>query len=60
MIQELNPAKLALLYRREFEMCQVKKGETIVAVSDLATGASTCRRRSPRPTTSARTSTSCA
>ncbi|HET9350700.1 MAG TPA: hypothetical protein VFO02_05140, partial [Burkholderiales bacterium] len=37
MIQELNPAKLALLYRREFEMCQVKKGETIVAVSDLAT-----------------------
>ncbi|HEU4352477.1 MAG TPA: hypothetical protein VFR66_11450, partial [Burkholderiales bacterium] len=37
MIQELNPAKLALLYRREFEMCQVKRGETIVAVSDLAT-----------------------
>jgi 2,5-dihydroxypyridine 5,6-dioxygenase len=37
MIQELNPAKLALLYRREFEMCQVRKGETIVAVSDLAT-----------------------
>src|SRR5512145_804144 len=37
MIQELNPAKLALLYRREFEMCQVKKEETIVAVSDLAT-----------------------
>ena len=33
----MNPAKLALLYRREFEMCQVKKGETIVAVSDLAT-----------------------
>jgi 2,5-dihydroxypyridine 5,6-dioxygenase len=37
MIQELNPAKLALLYRREFELCQAKKGETIVAVSDLAT-----------------------
>ena len=37
MIQELNPAKLALLYRRQFELCKVKKGETIVAVSDLAT-----------------------
>ena len=36
MIQELNPAKLALLYRREFEMCQVKKEETIVAVSELS------------------------
>jgi 2,5-dihydroxypyridine 5,6-dioxygenase len=37
MIQELNPAKLALLYRRELELCNVKKGETIAAVSDLAT-----------------------
>src|SRR5687767_15642291 len=37
MNQELNPAKLAQLYRREFELCNVKKGETIVAVSDLAT-----------------------
>ena len=37
MIQELNPAKLALLYRKQFELCKVKKGETIAAVSDLAT-----------------------
>ena len=35
--QEVNPAKLAQLYRREFELCQVKKGETISVVSDLAT-----------------------
>ena len=37
MIQELNPAKLALLFRRQLELCNVKKGETIAAVSDLAT-----------------------
>jgi len=37
VIQELNPAKLAQLYRRQFELCQVKKGETIAAVSDLGT-----------------------
>ena len=37
MIQELNPAKLTLLYRKQFELCNVKKGETIAAVSDLAT-----------------------
>jgi 2,5-dihydroxypyridine 5,6-dioxygenase len=35
--QELNPAKLAMLYRREFELCKVKSGETIALVSDLAT-----------------------
>ena len=35
--QEVNPAKLAQLYRREFELCQVKKGETVAIVSDLAT-----------------------
>src|SRR5499426_1529958 len=35
--QEVNPAKLVQLYRRELELCRVKKGETIVAVSDLAT-----------------------
>jgi 2,5-dihydroxypyridine 5,6-dioxygenase len=34
---ELNPAKLAMLYRRQFEMCRVKPGETIACVSDLAT-----------------------
>src|ERR1044071_7815234 len=37
MIQELNPAKLAQLYRRQFQLCSVQKGETIAAVSDLGT-----------------------
>ena len=37
MIQELNPAKLAQLYRKQFQLCDVKKGETIAAVSDLGT-----------------------
>jgi 2,5-dihydroxypyridine 5,6-dioxygenase len=35
--QEINPAKLVQLYRRELELCRVKKGETIAVVSDLAT-----------------------
>src|SRR2546430_10444613 len=35
--QEVNPAKLVQLYRKEFELCRVKKGETIALVSDLAT-----------------------
>lgn len=36
-VQEVNPAKLANLYRRQFELCKVKKGETIACVSDLST-----------------------
>jgi 2,5-dihydroxypyridine 5,6-dioxygenase len=36
-VQELNPAKLAGLYRREFELCKVARGETIAVVSDLGT-----------------------
>src|SRR5437763_13966626 len=35
--QEVNPAKLVQLYRREFELCKARKGETIAVVSDLAT-----------------------
>jgi 2,5-dihydroxypyridine 5,6-dioxygenase len=35
--QEVNPAKLAMLYRRELELCRVKSGETIAVVSDLGT-----------------------
>ena len=35
--QEVNPAKLVQLYRKELELSQVKKGETICVVSDLAT-----------------------
>jgi 2,5-dihydroxypyridine 5,6-dioxygenase len=34
---EVNPAKLAILFRRQFEMCRVKAGETLVCISDLAT-----------------------
>ncbi len=34
-IQEINPAKLALLFRREFMLCDVKPGETIALLSDL-------------------------
>jgi 2,5-dihydroxypyridine 5,6-dioxygenase len=35
--QELNPAKLATLYCREFELCKLKRGETVVAITDLGT-----------------------
>lgn len=35
--QTLNPAKLAALFRKQFELCNVKKGETIAIVSDLGT-----------------------
>ena len=36
-VQEVNPAKLAQLYRRQLTMCNVQKGETIAVVSDLGT-----------------------
>ena len=32
---EINLATLATLFRKEFELCNVKKGETIAVVSDL-------------------------
>jgi 2,5-dihydroxypyridine 5,6-dioxygenase len=35
--QELNPAKLPRLFRQQFELCNVKRGETIAIVSDPAT-----------------------
>src|SRR5262245_37951740 len=35
--QELNPAKLATLYCKQFELCNLKRGETVVAISDLGT-----------------------
>ena len=35
MHEALNPAKLAMLFRKEFELCNVRKGETIVLLSDL-------------------------
>ena len=34
---EINPAKLAFLFKKQFELSKVKPGETIVCVSDLAT-----------------------
>jgi 2,5-dihydroxypyridine 5,6-dioxygenase len=35
MHEALNHAKLAMLFRKEFELCSVRKGETIVLLSDL-------------------------
>ncbi|MCZ6859431.1 MAG: hypothetical protein O7I42_03975 [Alphaproteobacteria bacterium] len=34
--QEINPAKLGLLFQEQFELCRVKKGETIACLSDLS------------------------
>ncbi|MFO1055674.1 MAG: hypothetical protein U1E53_01755 [Dongiaceae bacterium] len=34
---EVNPARLGLLYRRQFEMSRVAAGETVALVTDLAT-----------------------
>ena len=36
-VQEVNPAKLAMLYRKQFALCRVAPGETICCVSDLGT-----------------------
>jgi 2,5-dihydroxypyridine 5,6-dioxygenase len=36
-VQELNPARLSFLYRKQFELSQVQRGETIAIVSDLGT-----------------------
>jgi len=35
--QELNPAKLAILYQREFELCNVVADETIMLLTDVST-----------------------
>ncbi len=35
--QELNPARLTMLFHKEFELCTVKRGETILCISDLST-----------------------
>ncbi|NIN35482.1 MAG: hypothetical protein GTO60_10475, partial [Gammaproteobacteria bacterium] len=35
--QELNPAKLTILFQKQFDLCQVKEGETIMLVTDLST-----------------------
>ena len=35
MHEAINHAKLAMLFRREFQLCNVQKGETIVLLSDL-------------------------
>jgi 2,5-dihydroxypyridine 5,6-dioxygenase len=34
--ETLNPARLASLFRAEFELCQVKRGETLALLTDLA------------------------
>jgi 2,5-dihydroxypyridine 5,6-dioxygenase len=35
MHEALNHAKLAMLFRKEFELCNARKGETVVLLSDL-------------------------
>ena len=35
--QTVNPARLTSLFRKQFELCKVKSGETIAIVSDLGT-----------------------
>ena len=35
MHEAINHAKLAMLFRKEFQLCNVQKGETIVLLSDL-------------------------
>ncbi len=35
--QELNPAKMVSLFRRQFELCRVGPGQTVAVVSDLGT-----------------------
>ena len=34
---EVNPAKLTMLFKQQFELCNVKAGETVAIVSDLGT-----------------------
>ena len=35
--QEINPAKLATLFQKQFELCAVQPGETLACVTDLST-----------------------
>ncbi len=35
--QYLNPASLAAVFRKEFELCAVGKGETIALLTELNT-----------------------
>jgi len=34
---EINPAKLAMLFRKQLGMCNIAEGETLMCISDLAT-----------------------
>ncbi|MEE2745627.1 MAG: hypothetical protein VX617_01975 [Pseudomonadota bacterium] len=36
-LREVNPAKMALLFKKQFELCMVQPGETVAIVSDLGT-----------------------
>jgi 2,5-dihydroxypyridine 5,6-dioxygenase len=35
--QEINPAKLTRLFRQQFDLCNIKRGETVAIVSDVST-----------------------
>ena len=34
---EVNPAKLAMLFKKQFDLCKVREGDTVAIVSDLGT-----------------------
>lgn len=34
-VESINPAKLATLFQKEFELCRVARGETVAVLSDL-------------------------
>ena len=36
-VQELNPARLGILFKKAFELCNVHQSETVMLLSDLAT-----------------------
>ena len=56
---ELNPAKLAFLFKKQFELCKVKPDETVACVSDLGTRREYMRPPSPPPSRLAAMSTKC-
>src|SRR4051812_43073116 len=35
--QAINPASMPALFRRQFELCNVKKGETVILLTDYNT-----------------------
>jgi len=57
---EINPAKLAFLFKKQLELCKVKPGETMVCVSDLSTRREYIEAAFAPPSRSAAMSMKCA